>query len=55
MEGPETIAAILMESVTGTNGIFVPPKGYLKGALDGTGCMADAAQACASCATSTAF
>jgi taurine--2-oxoglutarate transaminase len=30
-EGPETIAAILMESVTGTNGIIVPPEGYLQG------------------------
>jgi taurine--2-oxoglutarate transaminase len=30
-EGPETIAAILMESVTGTNGIIIPPEGYLKG------------------------
>lgn len=30
-EGPETIAAILLESVTGTNGIIVPPEGYLSG------------------------
>jgi taurine--2-oxoglutarate transaminase len=30
-EGPETIAAILIESVTGTNGIIVPPEGYLPG------------------------
>jgi taurine--2-oxoglutarate transaminase len=30
-EGPQTIAAILMESVTGTNGIIVPPEGYLQG------------------------
>jgi taurine--2-oxoglutarate transaminase len=30
-EGPETIAAILMESVTGTNGILIPPDGYLQG------------------------
>ncbi len=30
-EGPETIAAILLESVTGTNGIIIPPNGYLKG------------------------
>jgi taurine--2-oxoglutarate transaminase len=30
-EGPETIAAILMESVTGTNGIIIPPEGYLQG------------------------
>lgn len=31
-EGPETIAAILMESVTGTNGIIIPPDGYMQGA-----------------------
>ncbi len=30
-EGPNTIAAILIESVVGTNGILVPPKGYLEG------------------------
>lgn len=30
-EGPQTIAAILMESVTGTNGIIIPPEGYLQG------------------------
>jgi taurine---2-oxoglutarate transaminase len=30
-EGPETIAAIMIESVTGTNGIIVPPEGYLQG------------------------
>jgi taurine--2-oxoglutarate transaminase len=30
-EGPETIAAILMESVTGTNGIIIPPQGYMQG------------------------
>jgi taurine--2-oxoglutarate transaminase len=30
-EGPETIAAVLMETVTGTNGIIIPPKGYLQG------------------------
>ncbi len=30
-EGPDTIAAILMESVTGTNGILVPPDGYMQG------------------------
>ncbi|MBI5354525.1 MAG: aminotransferase class III-fold pyridoxal phosphate-dependent enzyme [Chloroflexi bacterium] len=37
-EGPETIAAILMESVTGTNGIIIPPQGYMQGvrALCGT-------------------
>jgi taurine--2-oxoglutarate transaminase len=30
-EGPETIAGILMESVTGTNGIIIPPEGYMQG------------------------
>jgi taurine--2-oxoglutarate transaminase len=30
-EGPQTIAAILLESVTGTNGIIIPPQGYLQG------------------------
>jgi taurine--2-oxoglutarate transaminase len=30
-EGPETIAAILIESVTGTNGIIIPPDGYMQG------------------------
>jgi taurine--2-oxoglutarate transaminase len=30
-EGPQTIAAILLESVTGTNGIIIPPNGYLQG------------------------
>jgi len=30
-EGPDTIAAILIESVTGTNGIIIPPEGYMQG------------------------
>ena len=30
-EGPQSIAAILMESVTGTNGILIPPVGYMQG------------------------
>jgi taurine--2-oxoglutarate transaminase len=30
-EDPQTIAAILIESVTGTNGIIIPPGGYLQG------------------------
>jgi len=30
-EGPDTIAAVLIETVTGTNGILVPPSGYLQG------------------------
>lgn len=31
VEGPGTIAAILFETVVGTNGILVPPPGYLQG------------------------
>ncbi len=30
-EGPHTIAAILLETVTGTNGVIIPPEGYLQG------------------------
>jgi taurine--2-oxoglutarate transaminase len=30
-EGPDSIAAILIESVTGTNGIIIPPDGYMQG------------------------
>lgn len=30
-EGPHTIAAMFIETVTGTNGILPPPKGYLQG------------------------
>jgi taurine--2-oxoglutarate transaminase len=30
-ESPDTIAAILLESVTGTNGIIIPPIGYMQG------------------------
>jgi taurine--2-oxoglutarate transaminase len=30
-EGPETIAAMMIETVTGTNGVLPPPKGYLQG------------------------
>lgn len=30
-EGPETIAAILLEPITGTNGIIVPPAGWYQG------------------------
>lgn len=30
-EGPHTIAAMFIETVTGTNGILAPPKGYLEG------------------------
>jgi taurine--2-oxoglutarate transaminase len=31
LEGPHTIAAFFLESVTGTNGILVPPPGYMQG------------------------
>ncbi|RWZ51095.1 aspartate aminotransferase family protein [Labedella phragmitis] len=31
-EGPDTIAAILLETIPGTAGILVPPPGYLSGA-----------------------
>ena len=31
MEGPGTIAAMIIETVTGTNGILVPPPGWLQG------------------------
>jgi taurine---2-oxoglutarate transaminase len=30
-EGPGTIAAIMLESVTGTNGVIIPPQGYMQG------------------------
>ena len=30
-EGPHTIAAVFLETVVGTNGILIPPDGYLKG------------------------
>ncbi len=31
LEGPHTIAAFFLETVTGTNGILVPPDGYMQG------------------------
>jgi len=31
LEGPNTIAAIIVEPVTGTNGILIPPDGYMQG------------------------
>lgn len=31
LEGPRTIAAFILEPVTGTNGVLVPPPGYLEG------------------------
>ena len=30
-EGPDSVAAIVMETITGSNGIIIPPKGYLSG------------------------
>jgi len=30
-EGPQTIAAIILETVVGTNGIIIPPDGYMQG------------------------
>jgi taurine---2-oxoglutarate transaminase len=31
LEGPHTFAAFILETVTGTNGILVPPDGYMQG------------------------
>jgi len=31
LEGPKTIAAIIVEPVTGTNGVLIPPDGYMQG------------------------
>jgi taurine--2-oxoglutarate transaminase len=31
LEGPGTIAALVLESVTGSSGVIVPPPGYLRG------------------------
>ena len=31
LEGPNTIAAFFLETVTGTNGVLIPPDGYLQG------------------------
>lgn len=31
LEGPDTIAAVMLESIPGTAGIMVPPPGYLQG------------------------
>src|SRR5436309_10667034 len=31
LEGPETIAGFILETVTGTNGILIPPDGYIAG------------------------
>jgi taurine---2-oxoglutarate transaminase len=34
LEGPRTIAAFILESVTGTNGVLIPPDGYMQGVRD---------------------
>jgi taurine--2-oxoglutarate transaminase len=34
LEGPHTIAGFILETVTGTNGILIPPEGYLQGVRD---------------------
>jgi len=34
LEGPDTIAAFILETVTGTNGVLPPPDGYLQGVRD---------------------
>jgi taurine--2-oxoglutarate transaminase len=34
LEGPSTIAALVLESVTGGSGVIVPPPGYLRGVRD---------------------
>ena len=31
LEGPNTIAAFFLEPVIGTNGVLIPPDGYLEG------------------------
>ena len=31
LEGPQTIAAFILETVVGTNGILIPPDGYHAG------------------------
>lgn len=30
-EGPNSVAAIVVETITGSNGVIIPPEGYLKG------------------------
>ncbi len=30
-EGTDNVAAIMMESITGANGVLIPPKGYMEG------------------------
>src|SRR5215813_7392483 len=34
LEGPHTVAAIIVEPVVGTNGVLIPPDGYMQGLRD---------------------
>jgi taurine--2-oxoglutarate transaminase len=34
LEGPQTIAGFILEPVTGTNGVLVPPEGFIQGIRD---------------------
>lgn len=34
LEGPDTIAALILETVPGSAGVYVPPAGYLRGARE---------------------
>jgi len=34
LEGPQNIAAFFLETVSGTNGVLIPPDGYLQGVRD---------------------
>jgi taurine---2-oxoglutarate transaminase len=34
LEGPQTIAAFFLEPVTGTNGVLIPPDGFIQGVRD---------------------
>jgi taurine---2-oxoglutarate transaminase len=34
LEGPHNIAAFFLETVTGTNGVLIPPDGYMQGVRD---------------------
>ena len=50
LEGPQTIAAFILETVTGTNGIPIPPDGYLEGVRDlciGTASCSSRTRSCA--------
>jgi taurine--2-oxoglutarate transaminase len=34
LEGPKTVAALIVEPVVGTNGVLIPPDGYMQGLRD---------------------